>query len=105
MASLFLPAPVRNKSRQTPNTNNNSSNASAGGSTALTTTAKRPLAGGVGANANANAKKAPKARAPSYEQRVRAAAEFSKLTPAQRKNRKPLFVPRSLADFDDGGSF
>jgi SNW domain-containing protein 1 len=97
MASLFLPAPVRNKTRQTSSNNNS---ASAGSSTALTTTAKRPQAG-----AGASANKTPKARAPSYEQRVRAAAEFSKLTPAQRKNRKPLFVPRSLADFDDGGSF
>jgi len=103
MASLFLPAPVRNKSRQTSNNKNSSNNnASAGGSTALTTTAKRPQAG---ASASTDANSAPKVRAPSYEQRVRAAAEFSKITPEQRKNRKPLFVPRSLADFDDGGSF
>ena len=84
MASLFLPAPVRNKTRQTTSNNNNTASAT-GSSTALTTTAKRPQAG-----AGASANKAPKVKAPSYEQRVRATAEFSKLTPAQRKNCKPL---------------
>ena len=45
-------------------------------------------------------------RAPSYEERCRAAAELSKLTPEQRKrNPRKLFVPRSLQDFDDGGAF
>jgi SNW domain-containing protein 1 len=45
-------------------------------------------------------------RAPAYEQRCRAAAELSKLTPEQRKqNNRKLFVPRSLDDFDDGGAF
>eukprot|EP00557_Chaetoceros_sp_GSL56_P007601 CAMPEP_0176499906 /NCGR_PEP_ID=MMETSP0200_2-20121128/13211_1 /TAXON_ID=947934 /ORGANISM="Chaetoceros sp., Strain GSL56" /LENGTH=680 /DNA_ID=CAMNT_0017898425 /DNA_START=221 /DNA_END=2263 /DNA_ORIENTATION=+ len=46
-------------------------------------------------------------RAPSYEQRCLAAAEFAKLTPAQRQSQsaKKLFVPRSILDFDDGGAF
>ena len=45
-------------------------------------------------------------RAPSYEERCRAAAELAKMTPAERRNNpKKLFVPRSLQDFDDGGAF
>ena len=48
--------------------------------------------------------KAPTVKAPDYEQRCKAAAEVSRMTPAERKQRK-LFVPRSLADFDDGGAF
>lgn len=47
----------------------------------------------------------PVATAPSYEERCRAAREVSKLTIEQRKSRPPLFVPRRLADFDDGGAF
>mmetsp|Transcript_38037 Transcript_38037/g.42630 ORF Transcript_38037/g.42630 Transcript_38037/m.42630 type:complete len:615 (-) Transcript_38037:52-1896(-) len=43
-------------------------------------------------------------KAPAYEQRCKAAAELSRISPADRK-KKRLFVPRSLADFDDGGSF
>lgn len=43
-------------------------------------------------------------RAPSYEERCKAAAELAKLSKEQRKGRK-LFVPRSLQDFDDGGAF
>lgn len=50
----------------------------------------------------AAASKAP--RAPSYEQRCQAAADLAKLSKEERKGRK-LFVPRSLADFDDGGAF
>ncbi|GKY99648.1 hypothetical protein MPSEU_000918800 [Mayamaea pseudoterrestris] len=43
-------------------------------------------------------------RAPSYEERCSAAAHMATLTPEERKRTK-LFVPRSLADFDDGGAF
>ena len=43
-------------------------------------------------------------RAPTYEERCKAAAEFAKLTQEQRKGKK-LFCPRSLQDFDDGGAF
>jgi SNW domain-containing protein 1 len=46
----------------------------------------------------------PRLRAPSYDQRCKAAAEVAKMSPAERKGKK-LFVPRSLADFDDGGAF
>jgi SNW domain-containing protein 1 len=46
----------------------------------------------------------PSPKAPNYEQRCKAAAERAKMTPAERKLKK-LFVPRALADFDDGGAF
>jgi SNW domain-containing protein 1 len=52
---------------------------------------------------------APKAvvlRAPSYEERCRAAAQVTQMAPEERKQRpQKLFVPRSLQDFDDGGAF
>jgi SNW domain-containing protein 1 len=49
--------------------------------------------------------KAPKPQlAPTYEERCKAAAEYAKLPPEQRKGKK-LFCPRSLQDFDDGGAF
>lgn len=45
-------------------------------------------------------------RAPSYDERCRAAAEISKMTPDERRsNPRKLFVPRRLEDFDDGGAF
>lgn len=45
-------------------------------------------------------------KAPTYEHRCNAAAEFSRFTPVERNtNKKKLFVPRSIADFDDGGAF
>ena len=57
------------------------------------------------AKAAAHKKQAPvKKPVPSYEDRCQAAAALVKLPPAERKRQK-LFVPRSLADFDDGGAF
>jgi SNW domain-containing protein 1 len=45
-------------------------------------------------------------RAPSYEERCRAAAEMSKMTAEERSgNPRKLFLPRRLEDFDDGGAF
>jgi len=45
-------------------------------------------------------------KAPSYEERCRTATAMAKLTPEERKRQNvKLFVPRSLADFDDGGAF
>lgn len=46
----------------------------------------------------------PVCKAPNYEQRCKAASEVARMPPAERKHKK-LFVPRSLADFDDGGAF
>jgi len=43
-------------------------------------------------------------KAPIYDQRCKAAAEISCMPSAER-NKKRLFVPRSLKDFDDGGAF
>jgi SNW domain-containing protein 1 len=57
---------------------------------------------------SANGKGSQKRRVPSYDDRVNSAIRFSKLTPEERKqpqNKQLLFVPRSAADFDDGGSF
>ena len=57
---------------------------------------------------SANGKGSQKRRVPSYDYRVNSAIRFSKLTPEERKqpqNKQLLFVPRSAADFDDGGSF
>ena len=42
--------------------------------------------------------------APAYDRRCKAAAELSRMPPAERKQKR-LFVPRSLADFEDGGAF
>ena len=44
-------------------------------------------------------------RAPSYEERCNSALKWRSLTPEERKNAKPPFVPRSIKDFDDGGAF
>lgn len=99
MTSLFLPAPVRSKGNQRPGGKNSPSSAA---------TSNNQLA--IHKSSQSSTSKADKTsipqRAPSYEQRCNAAAEFSKLSPAERKARKQkLFVPRSIADFDDGGAF
>eukprot|EP00544_Gedaniella_sp_CCMP2646_P008637 CAMPEP_0202482390 /NCGR_PEP_ID=MMETSP1361-20130828/1799_1 /ASSEMBLY_ACC=CAM_ASM_000849 /TAXON_ID=210615 /ORGANISM="Staurosira complex sp., Strain CCMP2646" /LENGTH=585 /DNA_ID=CAMNT_0049110247 /DNA_START=89 /DNA_END=1846 /DNA_ORIENTATION=- len=48
----------------------------------------------------------PATKVPSYEERCDAATKMAKLTPAQRKEQGvKLFIPRSLADFNDGGAF
>ncbi|KAG7355826.1 SKIP/SNW domain containing protein [Nitzschia inconspicua] len=49
-------------------------------------------------------KPVPPCRAPNYEERCKAATEVARMKPAERKHKK-LFVPRALADFDDGGAF
>lgn len=102
MASLSLPpprkmAPTLPKPTATvgPNTTDNLSS-----SVALVAT--NSDSSEAGRTTSAAASKAQ--RAPSYEQRCQAAAELTKLSKEERKGRK-LFVPRSLADFDDGGAF
>jgi len=50
---------------------------------------------------NSEKKKAP----PSYEERCRAAANLAKASPEERRRLPKLFVPRSLADFGDGGAY
>eukprot|EP01082_Thalassiosira_pseudonana_P000843 g1277.t1 g1277 contig10:1757171-1759087(+) len=94
-SALYLPAPTRsgNKLGTAPG----GSNATNNSSTALT------VSNGGGASTSS-----PKKRVPSYEDRCHAAVRFSKLSPEERKqpkNKQSMFVPRSTADFDDGGSF
>ena len=88
MASLYLPAPVRSKAQELQKVST---------STQLTTSN----------SPKTNVAQQPpttQRRAPSYEERCRSAAEFSKLTTEQRKRAPKLFVPRSISDFDDGGA-
>jgi SNW domain-containing protein 1 len=89
MTSLYLPAPVRSKAQEQQKVST---------STQLTTS-NGPQTNFVQQPLNTQT------RAPSYEERCRSAAEFSKLTPEQRKKAPKLFVPRSTSDFDDGGAF
>lgn len=56
-------------------------------------------------NVNSVEKKKHPNRAPNYDERCRAATALSKMTAEERKRAPKLFVPRSLADFDDGGAF
>mmetsp|Transcript_27909 Transcript_27909/g.57988 ORF Transcript_27909/g.57988 Transcript_27909/m.57988 type:complete len:659 (-) Transcript_27909:40-2016(-) len=106
MASLYLPAPTNrsgNKIGTTPSSSNSAA-ASDSNSTALTITKKGTESNRSNSTAAATAKK----RVPSYEDRCNAAVRFSKLSPEERqqpKNKQTMFVPRSTADFDDGGSF
>ena len=99
MTSLFLPAPVRTKG---------SSSSKSNGTTAANTSSsssQQQLALHNNTN-NSNIKINAEPKAPSYEERCNAAAEFSRLAPLERKKLKQkLFVPRSIADFDDGGAF
>ena len=93
MTSLYLPAPTRS--------GNKVGTAPAGNSSAITSRESAP-------QKSASAKGSQTRRVPSYDDRVNSAIRFSKLTPEERKqpqNRQMLFVPRSAADFDDGGSF
>ena len=82
MASLSLPAPRR----AAPSSSSGIRTKNATSSSAIPST--------VSASSTSHA--------PSYEDRCRAASEASRMTPEQRKK---LFLPRSLADFDDGGAF
>ncbi|KAL7533743.1 hypothetical protein ACHAXR_005420 [Thalassiosira sp. AJA248-18] len=100
MASLYLPAPTRGN--KIGHSNKIGRTSSDGGSVATDIALK------TNAAAAAAATPTKKNRVPSYADRCDAALRFSKLTPEQRKipsNKKSMFVPRSTADFDDGGSF
>ena len=96
MAFLYLPAPARSGSKVGP--------APGGSSSAIVSSNEAEKT----TQNTANGKGSQKRRVPSYDDRVNSAIRFSKLTPEERKqpeNKKLLFVPRSAADFDDGGSF
>eukprot|EP00579_Thalassiosira_antarctica_P020773 CAMPEP_0201956866 /NCGR_PEP_ID=MMETSP0904-20121228/4290_1 /ASSEMBLY_ACC=CAM_ASM_000553 /TAXON_ID=420261 /ORGANISM="Thalassiosira antarctica, Strain CCMP982" /LENGTH=616 /DNA_ID=CAMNT_0048501613 /DNA_START=30 /DNA_END=1876 /DNA_ORIENTATION=- len=94
MASLYLPAPTRSGNRIGPI-------AGGGGGISTAIVSKNNTATNAPPSNNKN-------RVPSYADRCDAALRFSQLPPDQRKlpsNKKTMFVPRSTADFDDGGSF
>jgi SNW domain-containing protein 1 len=104
MASLSLPPPRNSTaSRNVPAANDSTS-------TALTSTTAQHIVAvakhttTVSATASSTSSTKLPSKAPNYEQRCKAASEVARMTPAERKLRK-LFVPRSLADFDDGGAF
>ena len=99
MASLYLPAPTRsgNKIGSIGGANTTSNDTTAIVSQTSTTTTKTTTTTSPKKN-----------KVPSYTERCNAALRFSKLSPEERKlpmNKKSMFVPRSTADFDDGGSF
>jgi len=99
MASLYLPAPTRAGNKRGPGSN------ISGGNVGINSTAIVSKSSG---SKPPNAAAPTKNRVPSYTDRCNAAVRFSKLPPDQRKlpsNKKIMFVPRSTADFDDGGSF
>ena len=96
MTSLYLPAPKRSGNRINTNLNKNASSTTT--ITTLTTT------NDIHSNKSVSTTTSKPPRAPSYEERCKAASNFAKLPPSERKLKK-LFVPRSIADFDDGGSF
>jgi len=101
MASLYLPAPTRSGNKIGPGS-------STGGSIGVNSTAIVSKTGGSRPSNAAATTTTKKNRVPSYADRCNAAVRFSKLPPEQRKlpsNKKIMFVPRSTADFDDGGSF
>lgn len=95
--SLFLPAPVRTKASSASKPNNTSGH---------TTAQQLALHSNSSTQRTSHLKTNAAPKAPTYEQRCNSAAEFSRLKPEERKKRKQkLFVPRSIADFDDGGAF
>jgi SNW domain-containing protein 1 len=100
MASLFLPAPTRSGNKIGPGGNsNNAGDDGVGASTAIVTN--------PGGSAPITATKKNN-RVPSYADRCNSALRYSKLPPDERdfpSNKNSMFVPRSTADFDDGGSF
>lgn len=104
MASLYLPAPTRSSNKIGSgggSSNNNVGVNGVGVSTALVSITGGSTPPTTGATTK------PK-RVPSYAERCNSALRYSKLPPHERDlpvNKKSMFVPRSTADFDDGGSF
>jgi len=101
MASLYLPAPTRSGNKigsiGGANTTSNDNTTAIVSQTSTTTTTTKTTTSPTKKN-----------KVPSYTERCNAALRFSKLSPEERKlpiNKKSMFVPRSTADFDDGGSF
>lgn len=106
MTSLFLPAPrntnrVKNSASQPPQNDH----PSVGGDMNKTQTSQEVNQKISSITASVSNKK----KVPSYSDRCNAALEISKLTSDQRKSKIQsgggLFVPRCIADFEDGGAF
>ena len=96
MASLSLSLPPPRKSG--PAVKNVKPDLDTEAATTATTTTRTTATTAVAANPRKN-----KRNAPSYEERCQAAAALAR---NQDGGPRPkLFVPRSLADFDDGGAF
>ncbi len=104
MTSLYLPAPKRNVA---PSTSRSAMAASAATATSVTDRQLATISPSSSQKTRQQQKQQKQQRrAPSYEQRCKAASDFARLSPAQRKSKSnKLFCPRSTADFDDGGSF
>ena len=100
MASLYLPAPTRSGNKIGPGgSSDNTGDDGVGASTVIVANS--------GGSAPTTATKKYN-RVPSYADRCNSALRYSKLPPDERdlpSNKKSMFVPRSTADFDDGGSF
>lgn len=100
MASLYLPAPTRSGNKIGPSGNSNNAGVDGvGASTSIVTNS-------VGSASTTATKKSN--RVPSYADRCNSALRYSKLPPNERdlpSNKNSMFVPRSTADFDDGGAF
>lgn len=105
MTSLFLPAPVR-RTKGSSSKPKGTTGGTTGGTAGAPQQQQQLALSQAQPNVNPNSLTKHDSKAPSYEDRCNAAAAFSRLTPAERKQRKQkLFVPRSIADFDDGGAF
>ena len=105
MASLYLPAPTRSSNKVGSGVGSSNNNVGVVNNGVGVSTALVSMGGSTPPTTGATTK--PK-RVPSYADRCNSALRYSKLAPHERDlpvNKKSMFVPRSTADFDDGGSF
>lgn len=96
-SSLFLPAPTRSVK-----------NSKIDPSISKTTAIVSKAGGSASAARETSSARVGVVVVPSYAERCNAALRYSKLSPDERAlshNKKSMFVPRSTADFGDGGSF
>ncbi|KAL7527419.1 hypothetical protein ACHAWF_002167 [Thalassiosira exigua] len=106
MASLYLPAPTRSGNKIGRGRPAAGVGDAAGGGAIVPAGKAGPASGANGGGATG--KGGGGKPIPSYPARCDAALRFSRLGPEERKlpsNKGMMFVPRSTADFGDGGSF
>ena len=104
MASLYLPAPTRSSNKISSGV----SSSVGANEVGVSSTALVSISGGSTGPPTINGTATKPKRVPSYSDRCNSALRYSKLPPHERDlpaNKKSMFVPRSTADFDDGGSF